>query len=192
MSRSPFDAASPQRSSQRRRRALVLGALALVVVAAAGFAYLRSNNTPTPGGVLATNPLAVGLNPVRYAFVTPSLGWAVINPFTPSNSVGQFRVFRTVDGAKHWELQLTGQSSSPGLTPLTVHFFDTTHGYMAVDLAFTGDQVYRTSNGGDGWQAVQLPAPQTVVVTFSDATHAWAAAQANTPSGQLFKLYATS
>jgi hypothetical protein len=125
-------------------RSLTLG-IHRRVIAAAGFAYLRSNNTPTTGGVPATNPLAVGLNPVRYAFVTPSLGWAVINPFTPSSSVGQFRVFRTVDGAKHWELQLTGQSSSPGFTPITVHFFDKTHGYMAVDLAFMGEQVYRTS-----------------------------------------------
>ncbi len=192
MSRSLFDSASTDRSPQRWRRAAGLGALALVVIAAAGFAYLRSNNTPRTVGVPSANPLAVGLNPVRYAFVTPSLGWAVINPFIPSSSVGQFRVFRTVDGAKHWELQLTGQSSSPGFTPITVHFFDTTHGYMAVALAFIGDQVYRTTDGGAGWQAVQLPAPQTVVVTFSDPTHAWAAAQADTPSGQLFKLYATS
>src|SRR5450759_281407 len=192
MSRSPFDSASPNRSPQRGRRAAGVGALALVVIAAAGFAYLRSSNTPTTVGVPSTNPLAAGLNPVRYAFVTPSLGWAVINPFTPSSSVGQFRVFRTVDGARHWELQLTGQSSSPGFTSITVHFFDTTHGYMAVDLAFAGERVYLTTDSGDEWHAVQLPAPQTVAVTFSDATHAWAAAQANTPSGQLFKLYATS
>lgn len=89
MSQSPFDSASPGRPSQRRRRALVVGVLAVVVIAVAGFAYLRSNNMPKTGGVPATNPLAVGLNPVRYAFVTPSLGWAVINPFTPSSSVGQ-------------------------------------------------------------------------------------------------------
>jgi photosystem II stability/assembly factor-like uncharacterized protein len=194
MSQSPFDSASPERSSQRRHRALVLGALALFVIAAAGFAYLRSNNTPTTGGVPATNPLAVGLNPVRYAFVTPSLGWAVINPFTPSSSVGQFRVFRTVDGAKHWELQLTGQSSSPGFTPIAVYFFDTTHGYMAVDLASIGEQVYRTSDRGDNWQAVQLPAPQTVVVVFSDASRGWALAQdqAEPITGQLFDLYSTN
>jgi photosystem II stability/assembly factor-like uncharacterized protein len=192
VSQSPFDSTAPDRSPQRGRRAAGLGALALVVIAAAGFAYLRSNNAPTTVRVPSTNPLAAGLNPVSYAFATPSLGWAVINPFTPSSSVGQFRVFRTVDGAKHWELQLTGQSSSPGFTPITVHFFDTTHGYMAVDLAFTGNQVYRTSDGGDEWQAVQLPAPQSVVVSFSDATHAWALAQANPPSAQLFKLYATS
>ena len=63
---------------------------------------------------------------------------------------------------------------------------------MAVNLAFTGEQVYRTSDGGETWQVVVLPAPQCVVVTFSDATHGWALAQANPPSAQLFKLYATS
>jgi photosystem II stability/assembly factor-like uncharacterized protein len=191
MSQSPFDSASPDRSPQRGRRAAGLGALALVVVAAAGFAYLRSSNTPTTVGVPSANPLAAGLNPVRYAFVTPSLGWAVINPFTPSSSVGQFRVFRTVDAAKDWKQQLTGQSSSPGFTPITVHFFDKTHGYMAVDLAFAGEQAYRTIDGGDNWQAVKLPAPQTVVVMFSDASHGWALAQGEQTTGQLFDLYAT-
>jgi photosystem II stability/assembly factor-like uncharacterized protein len=122
--------------------------------------------------------------------VSPSLGWAVVNPFTPSSSAGQYRVFRTVDGAKNWQPQLADQSSSPGFTPIKVHFFDKTHGYMAVDLAYVGEQVYRTNDGGEEWRTIALPAPQSVVVTFYDASHGWALAQANVP-GQLFKLYAS-
>ncbi len=185
----------PERPSRRRRRAVGVGALALLLLAAAGFAYLRSNTTATTKqtpGVPSTNPLLATPNPVRYDFVSPSLGWAVEIPLTQPNSVSQFHVFRTLDSGKHWQLQVTGQSSGPGFIPIAVQFFDRTHGYMALALAFTGEQVYRTSDGGDEWQAVQLPAPQSVVVRFSDASHGWALAQPNPPTNQLFNLYATS
>lgn len=190
MNQLPLDSTPTERLSRRGRRAVGVGALVLLVIGAASFAYLRSSNTLTTVGVPNTNPLAAGLNPVRYEFVTPSVGWAVMNPFTPPSSVGRFLVFRTLDGAKHWQLQLAGQSSSPGFIPITVQFLDRKHGYMALDLAFTGEQVYTTNDGGEEWQAVVLPAPQSVVVVFDDAGYGWALAQANAP-GQLFKLYAS-
>jgi photosystem II stability/assembly factor-like uncharacterized protein len=192
MSRPPSDSAPAERLSRRRRRAVGIGALALVVIAAAGLAYLHPNTNLTTAGAPSVNPPPTTLNPVSYAFVTPALGWAVVNPFTPSSSVGQFLVFRTVDGAKHWQQQLTGQSSDPGFTPITVHLFDKTHGYMVVDPAFTGEQLYLTSDGGDEWHAVRLPAPQSVVVRFSDASHGWDLVPVNPPQAQLFELYATS
>jgi photosystem II stability/assembly factor-like uncharacterized protein len=185
------DVGPPERLSRRRRRAVAIGSLALLLVAAAGFVYLRSNDNLTTRRVTTASPLPASVNPVSYDFVTPSLGWAIENPFTPSTSVGQFRVFRTVDGATHWQPQLMGESSSPGFTPITVQFFDKMHGYMRVDLSFIGEQIYHTSDGGEKWQAVALPAPQSVVVAFADATYGWALAQANAP-GQLFKLYASA
>jgi photosystem II stability/assembly factor-like uncharacterized protein len=187
------DTTPPERLSRRRRRAVGVGALALLLIAGAGFAYLRPNTpltTKQTSGLSSTSPLLVSLNSVRYNFVTPSLGWAVENQFTPGSSVGQFRVFRTVDGGKHWQLQLTGPSSNPGFTPITVQFFDRAHGFMVLSLAFAGEQFYWTSDGGEQWQAVRLPAPQSVVVTFSDASYGWALAQANA-AGQLFTLYAS-
>ena len=84
-----------------------------------------------------------------------------------------------------------GPSSGPGFASITVSFFDKAHRYLAVDLAFSGEQVYRTNDGGDEWIPVQLPAPQSVVVTFSDASYGWALAQANPQSSQLFRLYVT-
>ena len=196
MSRFPIDPPLTDTLSRRKRRAAGLGALALVLVAAAGFAYLRTgpgipirDTTATP----SNNPLLVSLRPITYDFVTQSLGWAVDNTFTPASSAGQFRVFRTVDGAKHWQLQLTGPSSSPGRMPITVQFFDTTHGFMMLlSQAFAGEQVYRTNDGGETWQGVRLPASQTVVTTFSDTAYGWALAEANSPSGQLFNLYVTT
>jgi photosystem II stability/assembly factor-like uncharacterized protein len=194
MSRFPFDSTSTDTLSRRRRRAVGLGALALVVIAAASFAYLYSGAataTREPPATPSTSPLLVSLNPVTYDFVTPSLGWAAENPLPPPSSVGLYRVFRTVDAAKHWQLQLTGRSGSPGFTPITVQFFDSTHGFMALSLPFSGVRVYRTSDGGDQWQPVGLPAPQCVVVTFSDAGHGWALAQASPTTRRLFNLYAT-
>ena len=147
VSRPPFDSASTDVRPRRKRRAIVIGAVAVVLVATAVFTYLRSS----PGGVTrqppatpSSNPLLVSLSPINYDFVTPSLGWAAENTFTAASGAGQFRVFRTVDGAKQWQLQLTGPSTWPGLMPITVQFFDTTHGFLTLSLAFTGEQVYRT------------------------------------------------
>jgi photosystem II stability/assembly factor-like uncharacterized protein len=139
------------------------------------------------------SPPPVGRNPARYSFVSPSLGWAVVNPFNPSSSAGAFHVFRTVDGGRHWQQQLTGQSSSPGFTPVTVRFFDKSHGYMAFEPAFMGEKVYRTSDGGSDWTEVNAPALLAVVVEFTDAGQGWALAQdpAEPTTGQLFDLYAT-
>src|SRR5450631_665762 len=147
--------------SPRGRRAVGLGALALVVIAAAGFAYLRSNATlPTKqtNGVPSTNPLQVTTNQtIRYDFVTPSEGWAPENEAGPSGGAGQFRVFRTVDAARHWNLQLAGPSSLPGFAPLLVQFFDQKQGFMEVGLPM---ELYRTEDGGAHWQAVGLPTPR--------------------------------
>ena len=198
MSGSPTDSAPSGRLSRRRRRAVRVGALALVVIAVAAIGYLHSTTAVTTKqttGLPSTNPPPASLNSFFYSFVTPSLGWAVENPG------GQFHVFRTKDGAKHWQQQLAGKSSSPGFSfagpccrpPITVHFFDKTHGYMVVDLAFGDEHGYLTSNGGDEWHAVRLPDPQSVVVTFSDARHGWDLATVNPlPQGPLFRLHATS
>ncbi len=203
MSRSPLDSAPSERLSQRGRRAVGVGALALIVLAVAAFGYLRSTTAVTTKRTTAlptTNSLLVSLDPVSYDFVNPSLGWALENASAPASSVGQFLVFRTEDGAKHWQKQLTGRSSSPGFSgigpwcchPITVHFFDKTHGYLDLDLAFGDEHAYLTSNGGDDWHAVRLPATQSVVVTFSDPSHGWALAPVNPPQAQLLRLYATS
>lgn len=187
------DSAPSERYSRRRRRALGLSALAVVLMAAAGFAYLRSSNittTPQSSGVPFTPPST--LNPVSYDFMTPSIGWAVVNVLVPSSAAGEYRVFRTVDGAKHWQRQFTGQGSSEGFGSIRVQFFVRMRGYMAIGVPSIGEQVYRTGDGGDSWQVVQLPSALCVVVTFSDADHGWALAQANPERGQLFKLYVTS
>ncbi len=162
-----------------------LGALALIGIAAAGFAYLRANATlpsEQTNGVPSTNPLQVTTNQtIRYDFVTPSEGWAAENELGPSDGAGQFRVFRTVDAARHWTLQLVGPSSYPGFTQLSVQFFDQKQGFMEVGLPV---ELYRTDDGGAHWQTVALPTTPMDVITFSDLNHGWSL---TAPNG----LYAT-
>lgn len=171
--------------SPRGQRAVGLGVLALVVVAAAGFAYLHSNATlPTKqtNGVPSANPLQVTNNQtITYDFVTPSQGWAAENEVTPSGGARQFRVFGTVDAARHWTLQLAGLSSSPGFTPLLVQFFDQKQGFMEVGRPI---ELYRTEDGGAQWQSVALPTPPMDAITFSDLNHGWSLTSPNS-------LYAT-
>jgi photosystem II stability/assembly factor-like uncharacterized protein len=77
----------------------------------------------------------VTLDPVRYYFVTPSLGWAVENP-TPS---GRFAVFGTRDGARH---RLRGPSEA----------------WMGSG-AVGAPHVYLSVDAGHTWQRNDLPAP---------------------------------
>ena len=185
-----------ERLSRRQRRALGSIGLAIVVIAVAAFAFLHSTvRSTTKSPLQSINPRLVTSNPVRYDFVTPTLGWAVEYGVTPATTTGQFRVFKTTDGAQHWEAQLTGQGSGPGFISIEVQFLDRMHGFMTVGVPSYGEQFYRTNDGGAHWQPVALPAPLIVVVTFSDANHGWALAQPSSGSasttGQLFKLYAT-
>ena len=107
--------------------------------------------------------------------MTPALGWALDVSTQSSANPGRFQVFKTVDGAKHWQKQFSGRASSLGF----VRFFDKAHGFVAV-----GDPIdlYRTVDGGAQWEAVSLLDSQITEVAFSDAHDAWAIARsASTP-----------
>ncbi len=172
---------SSERVLQRRRSAALI-AMAVIVIAVASVAYLHSTSTPkTHGTSQSINPLLATPNPVSYDFVTPSRGWAGENAFGPSGGPGQFRVFGTVDGARHWAQQLAGPFSSQGFVPLSVQFFDQRNGFMEVGRPI---ELYRTSDAGAHWQSVELPTPPMDTITFSDLNHGWSLGSPNS-------LYAT-
>ena len=178
-------------ASMRPLRTVAISALALLGIAVAGVFYLHSTNRPA-NNESVTAP-STSRDPVTYSFATPMFGWAVVNPTNPSSSPARLLVFLTRDGAKHWHLQLTAESSGPGFVQFAVHFFDSTNGFMVVEPPSVGDMLYMTGNGGDTWETVQLPSSHCVVVTFSDFDHGLALAEdpAEPTSGQLFDLYAT-
>jgi photosystem II stability/assembly factor-like uncharacterized protein len=149
--------------------------LALVALTGASFAYLRPTFGPSqklalPGPSPAV--LSSQAFDIAYDFVTPSIGWAleVSRQSEPAVSPGEFWVFRTVDGAKHWQQQMSGQSPYPGGTSLLIQFFDRTHGLIAVGIPL---ELYRTADAGVHWDAVGLPASVVAAITFSDPRHGW-------------------
>jgi photosystem II stability/assembly factor-like uncharacterized protein len=184
MGRFRIDSMPPNHLSPRGQRAVSLGVLAVVVIAVAAFAYLRSTTSATikqTPAVPSTNPVLITSNPVTYDFVTPSIGWAVeVGP------AGEFRVFKTTDGAKHWQMQLDLGSSFAGFVPVSVQFLDQEHGFIGAGDPF--EQLNRTTDGGATWNSLPLPSDSARVggFGFSDTNHGWLLA-----GRQVFHLYET-
>lgn len=160
---------------------------AVFVIAAASLAYLNSNlPSKTKNGAhinpspVTSNPALVTINPVIYDFVSPSIGWAV------ETRVGQFRVYRTTDGAREWHKQLELGSSFDGLFPISIQFLDQDHGFIGVGDPF--EQLIRTSDGGTTWNSVLLPRDSHSVegIPFSSTSNGWLLVGGPAPT-----LYAT-
>ncbi len=169
--------------------------LALLAIGTTSFAYLHPTLRSQTRGLASTvAPLQVTIFPVEYAFATPSIGWASVLVSGSSAEAGRFRIFRTTDGAKHWEQQFAGQSSrgydAGSDAPIRVQMFGTTHGFMAVGGPI--ELLYRTTDGGAHWDPLVLPLPRIYAITFIDATHGWLDTSfVSTESGP-YPLYATS
>lgn len=179
----------------RHRRAVALITLALLAIGATSFAYLRPTlRSQTRGPASTVASLEVTSFPVEYAFVTPSIGWASVLVSGPSAEAGRFRVFRTIDGAKHWQQQLALQSSraydARSDAQIRVQMFGKTLGFMAIGWPI--ELLYRTTDGGAHWDPLVLPLPSFNAVTFSDATHGWLDASYVSRDQGPYPLYATS
>jgi photosystem II stability/assembly factor-like uncharacterized protein len=184
----------PESLVQRRRRPVALIALAMVVVAVAGAAYLRPTPAPQPrtAPALTVNPFLVTNNPVNYAFVTPSTGWASMVFGAVSSGAVIFGVFRTTDGAKHWQQQLAGQSiEGLGFRPITVQLFGKASGFVTVGAPV--EELYRTTDGGESWDPLGLPVLRVESITFTSPTSGWLVSYmgAGIPE-QITHLYETS
>jgi photosystem II stability/assembly factor-like uncharacterized protein len=145
--------------------------LAVVVVLGSALYYLRPILVARPASSQSTSATLLPTSDTltSYDFMSASLGWALEVTETPSNQ-GPFWVFRTVDGAKHWQRQLMGQTSSVGLTLDSFQFLDPTHGFVAVGNPIS---LYRTTDGGMHWLALGLPYSDGYAVTFTDPRHGW-------------------
>ena len=179
--------------STRQRRAVALAAMAVIAIAAASFVYLHpapKSQPEVPGSSI--NPLQVSNLPVAYAFVTPLLGWAASVSVGQAGDPGQFMVFRTVDGAQHWQQQIGGQSF-PGFTrgfaPISVQLFGKTRGFMTIGKPV--QQLYRTADGGVHWIPVPLLSLTIDAITFSDASSGWLSGSFTATSGPVLRLFAT-
>jgi photosystem II stability/assembly factor-like uncharacterized protein len=161
--------------SRRTRRALVVIAASLTAIVVASVIYLHPRFEAPPATAAAaptsTPKLLLEGYWADFAFVTPTLGWSLVE----SRTTWRYWIYGTTDAAKTWELQFSSDSVDPA-KPFrsfdrrnSIHFFDRTHG-----LVITGASgAYRTLDAGRHWTKLNLP-PYTIdSVTFSDPNHAW-------------------
>jgi photosystem II stability/assembly factor-like uncharacterized protein len=178
-----------RRLSQRQWRAAGVSALALLGIAVAAFAYLRPTSTTHSTAALkppGESPKPLG-NILSYDFVTPSTGWAIAGTESPTSLAGPLSLFKTVDGAKHWQRQLSVQSEAVAESLASFSMMDATNGFLVA-----GDplRLYRTRDGTH-WTTAVLPTQDVIQVTFSDVDNGWALA-ASPPSYSGPHFYSTT
>ena len=155
----------------RARRAVPVIAVALVTILFAAVVYLRP---PLTAASLQSQPRGSAswtleaAYQVAYDFVSSTAGWAALAQGESESGHGDYWIFVTSDGARHWRLQATGTTDA--LPPLVdLHMFDPRHGYVVVgrELALA------SQDGGVHWERVLLPPKIELGLTFSDPRHGW-------------------
>jgi photosystem II stability/assembly factor-like uncharacterized protein len=144
--------------------------------------------TPTAPG---TYPL---LPPVSMHMIDASTGWAA--------GSGPNRILRTADGGSHWD-DVTPQGATLGTW--TTFFLDANHAWLASSLqpgSSSPDhtvKIYRTSDGGQSWQAVGTATADwgfPAALDFVDRQRGWLFMKQDgtlqTPGSDQVALYATA
>lgn len=154
----------------RARRAKALGALSILVVAVACIAYARPSFSldaaPAPP---LTHPAATSYQIAAVDFVTPTIGWVLVDLDT-----SEFTVLGTANAGRTWKEELTSASARPSEY---MRFFNRTSGVIVALGAYA--TVFGTSDGGATWTVRPLGTPDYVTsASFVDATHGWVLAYA--------------
>ncbi|HKV86662.1 MAG TPA: hypothetical protein VJT78_01545 [Candidatus Dormibacteraeota bacterium] len=155
-------------ASPRARRAVPLISAALALIVVGSLVYLRDTAPPAPivFPVPSSTPNLPGTYTVRYSFVTATLGWSLVSRRSPD--ITPFWVFKTADGAHHWQLQWKG---STRVADMSLQLFDGRNG--VITFADGNAFFYRTRDGGVHWATVDLPG-SVIGPTFTDPGHGWA------------------
>jgi len=186
--------------SRRARRAIPLIAAALAATVVIGLLYMRSAVSSPTQAPPTSVPVMSGPFNATYDFISPLVGWAMAVDYAvlgtcrspdlracPTGST--FWIFRTADGARHWQRQYTGTGQG---AYGTIHFFDAEHGIVEI-----GPGTYRTVDGGASWRLIENPlgeAYPSPMVTFASPDLGWAVIQdvAGNTSIRRPRLYSTA
>ncbi|HVH63429.1 MAG TPA: hypothetical protein VNA65_07505 [Candidatus Dormibacteraeota bacterium] len=183
-----FESSEPP--SKRRLRAIAVGGVAVLSIAAAGFFYLRSENQDQSlsSDTSAVKSALLSRSPANFAFITQKVGWAVVNPIGPPAWPSGYFVYRTQDGGGHWQAQLHGQTGNVGFMPITVRFISSQMGFLTIGHTADGEDVFLTDDGGDTWRPMNLPRRTTVSVLVGYEGYTWAVTQ-SPDAVRAFHLY---
>jgi photosystem II stability/assembly factor-like uncharacterized protein len=145
----------------RALRAKAVGALSLIVVAAACVAYLRPSIQATP----PVSTFAASYQVDAVNFVDPSTGWVLADLDTAA-----FAVVSTKDAGRSWTTRLISPSSRHGEY---MRFFNRSTGVVVAIGAEAA--VYATRDGGAHWTRRGVDAGDVYVMSasFVDPTHGW-------------------
>jgi photosystem II stability/assembly factor-like uncharacterized protein len=121
----------------------------------------------------------VGIAFSAVAFADAQHGWAVGETLGTDSTYTATVVMHTSDGGATWTKQLDYnppfQSNTDEATLASVACTDAEHA-VAVGSDENGAEVWRTTNGGQTWSRVKVPASASGYndVVFADANHGWA------------------
>jgi photosystem II stability/assembly factor-like uncharacterized protein len=133
---------------------------------------------------IPTVPLSLSVN---YDFRGPNLGWAVLASDTDDS---QAYVFRTTDGAKHWD-RIASFTGSFGGFGVEIKFLDLSHGFISGFDAngYVGQgSAFGTEDGGFHWKPIVSP-DTSRALTFPTIEEGWVLTAAYSPLS--FKLFST-
>ncbi|OLB82730.1 MAG: hypothetical protein AUI15_37475 [Actinobacteria bacterium 13_2_20CM_2_66_6] len=163
----------PTPMGARARRALALIAASVITIATTGALYLHPTLPLFGDALKAISPPQAPYRVASVDFVNPSTGWVVAD-----FDSGNYAVLHTADGGVTWSRQLSGAGQNHARY---LKFFDVAVGIFA--LVGTSPQMYRTADGGRTWSALQAPAVEGTVASWSfvDSEYGWMLVSAKSP-----------
>ena len=148
----------------RARRAQAVGAVSLLVIAAACIVYLGPFLNPAAPPAVPAPGQATGYQLDAVDFVDPATGWVLAHL---DNST--FTVMGTTDAGRTWSPRLTEPSSRPAEY---MRFFD--HRSGVVVALGPSAVMYVTGDGGARWTAKPMAGMgYLIAASFVDPAHGW-------------------
>ena len=155
-----------------RQFAMVCVLLIAVGVLVLGVSKLRAAQRHEVPSVGAPGKLDVYFSAMH--FVSADEGW-IAETRSSQSLAGPTVLFRTIDGGRTWQRQLTWDG--PG--PEQVRF--SADGKQGIVVGIGGVPIYRTADGGASWERMSPPpeASQVALLYFLDAREGWIIAYLN-------------